>query len=155
GSAAPAQQDRKGAPLQWAYGTGAPATATGSAAASRDSSPRHISGSSLSFTFAQVHDHFGPADWHPDDHGAMPEIVAHGRKPDVTACALCHLANGEGRPVNAALAGLPLRYFTLQMMDFKAGDRKSSDPTKSNTKIMVAIAKEMTNDEIAGAAKYF
>ncbi len=40
----------------------------------------------------------------------MPDVVAHGRKPDVYACAYCHLPNGQGRPENASLAGLPAQY---------------------------------------------
>ena len=28
----------------------------------------------------------------------MPEIVAHGKRPDVRACSLCHYPNGKGRP---------------------------------------------------------
>jgi cytochrome c553 len=120
-----------------------------------DASLKHVAGSNLTFTLAQVHDHFGPADWHPEDHGPMPAIVAYGRKPDVQACALCHYANGQGRSQNAALAGLPVAYFVQQMMDFKNGDRTSAAPKKENTKTMIAIAKAMTGEEIKSAAEYF
>src|ERR1700722_6568883 len=40
----------------------------------------HVEGSKASFTRAQVIDSYGPADWFPDDHPPMPDIVAHGRK---------------------------------------------------------------------------
>ncbi len=85
----------------------------------------------------------------------MPEIVAHGRKPDIWACALCHYPNGKGRPENAGISGLPVSYFIQQMHDFKNGVRKSADPRKQNTKMMIAFAKAMTEDEIKAAAGYF
>jgi cytochrome c553 len=85
----------------------------------------------------------------------MPEIVAHGRRPDVRACALCHYPNGKGRAENAPIAGYPVAYFTQQMNDFKSGNRKSADPRKANTNAMIAIAKAMTDEEIKATAEYF
>jgi cytochrome c553 len=41
------------------------------------------------------------------------------------------------------------------MNDFKNGSRKSADPRKANTNIMITIAKGMTDDEIKTAAEYF
>src|SRR5262245_61242281 len=38
-----------------------------------------LPGSKLSFTRARIADRYGPADWFPEDHPAMPEIVARGR----------------------------------------------------------------------------
>ncbi len=148
----------------WAYGTppaapaGNPPAAPAGGGAGRgqaDTSPKHLAGSSESFTLAQIRDGFGPADWYPGDHPQMPEIVAHGRKPDVRACALCHYPNGKGRAENAPIAGYPAAYFIQQMADFKNGNRKSADPRKANTNVMIAIAKAMTDDEIKAAAEYF
>jgi cytochrome c553 len=85
----------------------------------------------------------------------MPEIVAHGRRPDVRACSLCHYPNGKGRPENAGVAGLPYDYFVQTMADFKSDLRKSADSRKGNTNIMIAIAKGMTDDEVKAAARYF
>ena len=116
---------------------------------------RTLPGSTLSFTLPEIRDGFGPADWFPGDHPAMPEIVAHGRRPDVRACALCHYPNGKGRAENAPIAGYPVAYFIQQMTDFKNGDRKSADPRKANTNAMITIAKAMTDDEIKAAAEYF
>jgi len=153
-------------PPAWAYGL-APANAAaaprpaGAAPAGRgaqappDTTPKQLPGSTGSFTPQQIRDGFGPADWFPGDHPTMPEIVAHGRRPDVTACALCHLPNGKGRAENAPVAGYPVAYFTQQMQDFRNGNRKSADPRKANTNRMIAIAKAMTDDEIKGAAEYF
>jgi cytochrome c553 len=81
--------------------------------------------------------------------------VSHGKRPDVRACGLCHYPNGKGRPENAGVAGLPNTYFIQQMLDFKYGDRKSAEPRKANTNVMIAIAKGMTDDEIKQAAEYY
>ena len=146
------------APLWWAYGT-APAAAPGARAAAPPAPDnvtlRTLPGSTLSFTAAQIRDGFGPADWFPGDHPTMPEIVAHGRKPDIRACSLCHYPNGKGRSENAPVIGYPVAYFIQQMVDFKNGNRKSADPTKANTIGMAAIAKAMTDDEIKASAEYF
>jgi cytochrome c553 len=85
----------------------------------------------------------------------MPDIVAHGKRPDVRACSLCHYPNGKGRPENAGVAGLPVSYFIQQMMDFRADKRKSAEPRKANTNAMITIAKGMSEDEIKAAAEYF
>jgi cytochrome c553 len=85
----------------------------------------------------------------------MPEIVAHGRRPEVRACSLCHYPNGKGRQENAGIAGLPVSYFVQTMNDFRADLRKSAEPRKNNTNLMIAIAKAMTPEEIKQAAEYF
>src|SRR5262245_24043981 len=98
----------------WAYGFASndPAPPPAPAApTARDETPKHITGSSQAFTLAQIRDGFGPADWFPEDHPAMPDIVAHGRRPDARACSLCHYPNGKGRPENAGVSGLPVSYF--------------------------------------------
>jgi cytochrome c553 len=149
-------------PPGWAYGyppPGAPAAPAGGggrgAQAAPDTTPKKLAGSNLEFTTAQIRDGFGPADWFPEDHPKMPEIVAHGRRPEVRACALCHYPNGKGRAENAPIAGYPVEYFIQQMHDFKNGNRKSADPKKANTNAMIAIAKAMTEEEIKASAEYF
>jgi len=150
-----------GPPPPWAYGfafsaTAAPAPVAAPAAApAPDTTLRHLAGSSGSFTLAQIRDGFGPADWFPGDHPAMPEIVAHGRRPDVRACSLCHYPNGKGRPENAGISGLPVPYFVQTMADFRSEARKSADTRKGNTNLMIAYAKAMTDDEVKAAAEYF
>jgi len=141
----------------WAYGIPAASAATPSQPpqAAPDNSLKQLPGSSFSFTLAQIRDSFGPADWFPGDHPAMPEIVAHGKKPDVRACALCHYPNGKGRAENGPIAGYPVAYFIQQMADFKNGDRKSADPKKANTNAMIAYANIMTDEEVKAAAEYF
>ena len=145
------------APPAWAYAI-PPAPAAGTPAATPaapDTSMKHLPGSTLSVTRAQISDGFGPADWYPGDHPSMPDVVAHGKRPDVRACSLCHYPNGKGRPENAGVAGLPTAYFMQQMADFRSDKRKSAEPRKANTNTMIAIAKGMTEDEIKAAAEYF
>ena len=151
-------------PPAWAYGFASPPGAPNStsptpvapaAAAAPDDAPKHLAGSTAAFTLAQVRDGFGPADWYPGDHPQMPDIVAHGRKPEIRACSLCHYPNGKGRPENAGVAGLPTAYFIQTMMDFKSGARTSADTRKANTILMASFAKSMTDNEIKAAAEYF
>jgi cytochrome c553 len=140
----------------WAYAIPAPPPGgTAAPAAPPDTSPKQLPGSTLTFTRQQISDGFGPADWFPGDHPQMPEIVAHGKRPDVRACGLCHYPNGKGRQENAGVAGLPVSYFVQTMNDFKDGARKSSESRKANTNLMIAYAKAMTPDEIKEAAAYF
>jgi len=147
-------------PPGWAYGfppagTPAPPAAAPATPPAPDPSVKHLSGSTGSFTRAQISDRFGPADWYPSDHPTMPDVVAHGKKPDVFACSLCHYPNGKGRPENAGVSDLPVDYFIQQMNDFRSGVRKSAEPRKANTNTMITIAKGMTEDEIKAAAEYF
>jgi cytochrome c553 len=143
-----------GEPPAWAYAIPLPAPA-GAPAAPPDTSIKQIPGSTLSFTRQQISDGFGPADWFPGDHPTMPDIVAHGKRPDARACGLCHYPNGKGRQENAGVAGLPVSYFIQQMNDFRSGVRKSAEPRKANTNLMIAIAKAMTPEEIQASAEYF
>jgi cytochrome c553 len=150
-----------GEPPAWAYAVGpapapgAPAPAPAAAAPAPDTSPKQLPGSTLTFSLPQIRDAFGPADWFPGDHPVMPEVVAKGKRPDVRACSLCHYPNGKGRPENAGVAGLPVAYFIQQMNDFRGDVRKSAEPRKANTNVMIAIAKGMTPEEIKASAEYF
>jgi cytochrome c553 len=139
-------------PPAWAYGIAPPPPPSNAAA---DTSMKHIAGSTLSFTRSQISNPFGPADWFPGDHPAMPDVVAHGKRPDVRACSLCHYPNGKGRAENAGVADLPVSYFIQQMNDFRSGARASAEPRKGNVKVMIAIARGMTEDEIKQAAEYY
>ena len=141
----------------WAYAITPPAPGGGGAAAQAppDMSLKSLPGASQQFTLQQIRNMFGPADWFPMDHPAMPEIVARGRQPDARACGMCHYPNGKGRPENAGVAGLPAAYFVQTMYDFRRDLRKSADARKANTTLMANIAKAMTDQEIVQAAEYF
>lgn len=149
-------------PPPWAYGYKEPpkpdtpqASASRIAAPSTDPTKYGLPGSPLTFTRAEITNVFGPADYFPGEHATPPPIVARGRAPTVWACVRCHYANGQGRPENAGLAGLPVDYFIKQMQAFRDGERASSDPRKTNTPAMVAYAQTMTDDEIRAAAEYY
>jgi cytochrome c553 len=125
------------------------------AAKPADRASRHVPGSDATFTVEQTKDLFNVPDWHAASHPAMPEIVAHGRKPDVYACGYCHLPNGQGRPENSSLAGLSAGYIIRQLADFKSGARKSSEPKHLPSVNMITRETKATNQEIAVAAQYF
>jgi cytochrome c553 len=57
--------------------------------------------------------------------------------------------------VNAALAGLPYEYQVQTLMDFRNGLRKSADPRKNNTNLMIGFAKAISEDEIKAASRYY
>jgi cytochrome c553 len=140
-------------PPPWAYPVNPPAS--GAKPAPADPTPRTVPGSTLSLTVAQTRDTFNPPDWFPDAHPPMPASVAHGRKPELRACGFCHLVNGQGRPENASLAGLPAAYIIQQMADFKNGDRKSAEPRMGPPNAMIQDAKAANDEDIRTAAAYF
>jgi len=139
------------APPEWAYAVNPPSGVS----SHPDNNLRHVPGSDAAFTTAQTQDLFNPPDWHPTAHPSMPDIVAHGRKPDVYACGYCHLPNGLGRPENSSLAGLPAGYMIHQLADFRSGARKSSEPRHLPTTNMITHETKATDQEIAAASTYF
>ena len=139
----------------WAYPV-FPAGVAAPAAAPDDGMPKHLPGSSATFTTTEVADRFNIADWFSESHPPMPTVVSHGRKAAaVQACGFCHLPNGQGHPQNASLAGLPITYFEEQIADFKNGLRKSSEPRFNAVTQMVQIATGLTDGETRAAAEYF
>jgi cytochrome c553 len=139
------------APPAWAYALAAPDYKL----PADDGTLRHVPGSSAAWTLTQTRDRFFAADWHPTDHPPMPEVVAHGRKPDVNACGFCHRADGPGGPENANLAGLPAAYIVEQMADFKSGARKSALAELAPPKNMIGVAKAVSDEDVAQAPAYF
>lgn len=138
----------------WAY----PGNSSSSpAAAPRDGDALlRVPGSRATFTRAQVTDLFATPDWHPEAHPSMPDVVARGRKPAVHACGYCHLPDGQGRPENAPLAGLPAAYITAQVADIRNGVRRSAwQHAHAPTDLMRSAAEHVTTGDIALAAQYF
>ena len=134
-------------PPRWAYGDGE----RGKSLADNGKAWRVV-GSTRSFRLAQVNDSWAPADWHPNDHPPMPEIpVAKGRKPDLRACAWCHLPNGLGHPQSGNLAGLSIDYMTRQLADFKTGARHPS----VGITVMTNISRALTPQERDAALTYY
>jgi cytochrome c553 len=125
------------------------------AAQADDGTVKHVAGSTVGLTQTQVRDIFNVPDWHSDNHPAAPDIVMHGHEPAVIACGYCHLPNGQGRPENAGLAGLPAAYIVQQIADFRAGTRVSSDRKLVPPGLMDGVAKAATDEEVKAAADYF
>ncbi len=135
----------------WAYAQ----NPTNTLAIPADDSIRSVPNSKMTYTFAQVKDLFFAPDWHPEEHPPLPDVVAHGRKPQVYACGFCHRADGSGGPENASLAGLPKQYLIQQMADFKSGARTSAVANRAPVTNMKIVADAINNDEIEAAALYF
>jgi cytochrome c553 len=110
--------------------------------------PRTVPGSDAQFTQDQIDDHWNPPDWFPNNHEPWPEVVAHGRGPNVRACAACHLASGMGHPESSQLAGYSEGYIIRQMQDFKSGAR-------TDRYWMNRFAADLTDEDIREAAAYF
>jgi len=139
----------------WPY-PGSPAGTAAAPPPPDATTPLRLPGSNEAFTAAQLRDLFATPDWYPSRHPPMPDIVAHGRKPAVYACGFCHLPDGQGRPENAALAGLPAPYIEAQVADFRSGARRSAwHGTYLPTDLMRASAESATDAEVASAAEYF
>jgi cytochrome c553 len=115
--------------------------------ASDESGPIKVPGSSKEYTAAQIDDLSNPPVWFPDEAGAAPSIVLHG-KGAALACGSCHLMSGHGHQESADLAGLSAEYIVRTMGDFKSGTR--IDPARMN-----AIAKGMSDEDVRQAAEYF
>jgi cytochrome c553 len=116
---------------------------------------KRVPNSKSEFTLTQLRDLFNAYDWFPGDHPPMPEVVARGRKPDVYACGMCHMPNGQGRPENSSLAGLPAAYIVQQMADFKAGLRKTSEPAARPATLMARVGQYANDEDVKAAAEYF
>jgi cytochrome c553 len=138
-------------PPAWAY----PVNPPGFKAPPDDGTARHVPDSALTHTLSQVRDRFFAPDWHPGDHASMPEVVARGRKPDISAWGFCHRTNGAGGPENANIAGLPADYIIQQLADFRSGARKSAVQKRAPTELKARLAQHATDAEIAAAAAYF
>lgn len=137
--------------LAWAYpGAGAP-PATGFSKTDKVG----LEGVAVSHSPAEIHDRYNAVDWRPTEHPTAPAIVMHGRAPDAMACGFCHLPDGQGRPENAALAGLPAAYIEAQLANMRTGDRQGARPGWLPSALMTKEARSTTPAEAAAAAAYF
>ncbi len=139
----------------WAFVPATPGVAVGGHPEVTDNAPQHVPGSTQAFTPREVQDLYAAPDWHPDAHPPLPDVVAHGRRPELFACGYCHLPNGLGRPENASIAGLSEAYIAAQFAQWKAGQRRSSNPPPNPAATMARIATHATDAEIGAAARYY
>src|SRR5438270_4363997 len=88
----------------WAYNI-PPAGAAGPPVRD-DGKMLNVAGSNLQFTLNKIRgrvdndtpNRTAPADWFPNEHPALPKIVAEGdQSRGIVACSLCHYPNGKGR----------------------------------------------------------
>lgn len=112
-----------------------------------------LPGSTRKFSSAQLRDRTTAVDWFPGDHPAMPAAVRGGSGP--LACGFCHLPDGQGRPENASLAGLPYAYLMQQLSDMKSGARQLADPHFVPGSLMLQAAAQTPDAAVDQAARYF
>jgi cytochrome c553 len=128
---------------EWAYPVNPTATPPDA------TKPIQLPGSTKQYTQAQIDDGFNPPDWYPQDHGAMPDVVAHGRKEtNARACILCHLTSGAGHPESAGIAGRSA---------ISCASSRSSPVVHAKVPAtsMIPIAKGLTEEDYKIAAEYF
>jgi cytochrome c553 len=143
-------------PPIWAYPVVPPGTPPAPPPPPDDGSPKRLPGTTVTLTLKQTRDFGNVPDWHPDDHPPMPDIIVHGRPPEVRfGCGYCHYPNGRGRPENASVAGLSAAYIIQQMADFKNGVRKSSEPKMGPPALMAQLSKNVSDADVKIAAEYF
>jgi cytochrome c553 len=94
-------------------------------------------------------------DWRPAEHAPMPAAVAGTGREGALACGYCHLPDGQGRPENASLAGLPADYLLTQVAAFAKDQRGENAGPRSPAALMHQAALQVTSEEIADAAAYF
>jgi cytochrome c553 len=140
-SIAAQQPPQTGREPSWAF------PAINGAVPAEDPGPKSVTGSTKSYTPAQIDDLINPPDWFPDEHPAAPSIVQKGHA-GALACGACHLMSGEGHPESAGLTGFTAEYVMRQMADFKSGVRK--DAARMN-----AIARELSDEEVKQASEWF
>lgn len=114
-----------------------------------------VPGSELHVTEKAADDPYAVADWFPEDHPSMPQVVAHGRRPHLWACGYCHLATGTGDPASAALAGLPAGYIMQQLAEFRAGRRQCAVAKTGCAVAMPQVARVVSAEDAIAAATYY
>jgi cytochrome c553 len=146
---------------EWAFFVPAAEAAAPAPAAMNALSTQSVPGSRQTFTLGQVMDVLNPPDWYPEEHPAMPAIVAHGLAAGVDSaapllpCALCHLPNGAGHVESASLAGLPVEYLIRQFADFRSGARHINVGSSGTAQLLTALKSAYTDDQARSAAGYF
>lgn len=94
----------------------------------------------------------GPDLSQPPAPEGIAELVERGdQKRDVTACAACHGARGEGAAIDTpAIGGQKFEYFFATMQSFAQLDR-ARDVYNS----MCDLTSRLTDEELRGLARYY
>ncbi len=114
-----------------------------------------VPGSTVHLTEKQLDDPFNLADWFPEDHPPLPEVVSYGRRPQQYPCAYCHFPTGIGDSASAALAGLPAAYIEQQLAEFRTGRRRCAVAKAPCGTDMLQIARLVSAADAKAAAVYF
>ena len=114
-----------------------------------------LAGSTVRYPEMEIDDGYHAVDWWPATHPPLPRVVRIGRAPNVLACGYCHLPDGQGRPENASLAGLPAEYIVAAVNAIRSGDRPGLRPGWVPIAYMRQTAHAVTATELAAAAAYF
>lgn len=139
----------------WAFPT-SPPPPKGSPPAVVDSITRHrVPNSPRRYTRPQVANAFDIPDWFPRQHPPMPAPVQYGVRPEGRACGFCHLPDGQGRPENGTLAGLPVEYAVRQVRAFRDGTRQSANPAAATGPMHTVARGFPSDDDIRAAARYY
>jgi cytochrome c553 len=104
-----------------------------------------LPGSALELSGAQFNAMADNPDWFPDDHPAMPDVVAKSRPAGGIACADCHLPNGLGHLGTGQMPS----YLARQLWDIKTGSRRGDSVAP-----MRDVVRSMTPGEIVAVAAY-
>src|SRR5215831_319293 len=134
----------------WAF----PLTSRSTSPAPPASQDYTLPGSTRRFTHSQLLDRTTAVDWFPTDHPPMPAAV-RGRPGRGAACGFCHLPEGQGRPENASLAGLPYTYLLQQISDMKSGARKLVNPNFTPGALMLQAVSQIGDADAEQVAHYF
>lgn len=125
------------------------------AASADDVRTLSVAGSNRRFTAAELDDWSVTKDWFPEEHAALPPILAASRSPQRAACGYCHLPDGSGRPENAKLAGLPAIYIIAQVKALRTGERRPAQPGWTPAQLMRMATADVSDADLAAAANYF
>lgn len=85
----------------------------------------------------------------------MPAIVAASHSAKKFVCGYCHLADGNGRPENAKIAGLAAAYIRAQVWSIHTQDRLPAKTGWVPSTLMQDAIADLSEREIAEAAEYF
>ncbi|OSZ71886.1 hypothetical protein CAP39_00370 [Sphingomonas sp. IBVSS1] len=120
-----------------------------------EEAPVRLAGSAVTMTRRDTHNRAAALDWFPDPADPSPAIVLKASQPGGYACGFCHLPRGQGRPENAALAGLSVDYIIDQTEAFRTGARRAASPGWVPTDAMRNAIAHASAAEIAEAARWF
>lgn len=139
--------------IDWAF----PAPAAQGAAPPTGAPPGGLTvpGSAVRLARPATTDLFRAVDWFPASHPPAPKVVMQGTPPHLMACGYCHMPDGQGRPENAAIAGLPAAYIVDEVHELKGPDRIGARPGWTPTALMHETAAAVGDADLQAAADYF